>query len=229
MTTFHPFSREHFVTVCIGFLLIAILILLGRKSETGHRWTNAILVFCNLSAYPFSLAAWLSVKQVIPPDNYLPFHLCDLAAIIAGFALITRRPVLCALTYFWGLAGTFQALVTPNLSYGFPAFTFFTFFIQHFAIVAAALYLPLVNGWKPKSPFWKSPLEIYGWSVIYLIFSLIVNRILGSNFGFTMHHPENPSLIDHLGPWPWYLFSMQAIAVVIFLLLALPFSRKKSA
>ena len=144
------------------------------------------------------------------------------AAIVAGFALITRSALLCSLTYFWGLAATFQALLTPAVSVGFPEWAFITFFIQHFAIVATALHLPIVEGWRPKNPLWKSPLEIYGWSVAYLIFAMTVNKLLGTNFGFASRPPDNPSLIDHLGPWPWYLFSMQAIAVCIFLLLAVP-------
>ena len=52
-----------------------------------------------------------------------------------------------------------------------------------------------------------------------------VNRLLGSNFAFASHPPTNPSLIDQLGPWPWYLFAMQGIAVVFFLLLTLPFAK----
>ena len=56
---------------------------------------------------------------------------------------------------------------------------------------------------------------------------MTVNKVLGTNFGFASRPPDNPSLIDHLGPWPWYLFSMQAIAVCIFLLLALPLVRRR--
>jgi hypothetical integral membrane protein (TIGR02206 family) len=140
----------------------------------------------------------------------------------AGFALLTKRPVLCALTYFWGLAATMQALLTPALGVGFPNWPFVTFFVQHFAIVGAALFLPIVDGWRPRQPLWSDPLRVYGWSVAYLVFALAVNETLQTNFGFASRPPDNPSLIDHLGPWPWYLFSMQAIALCLFLLLALP-------
>jgi uncharacterized membrane protein YwaF len=57
---------------------------------------------------------------------------------------------------------------------------------------------------------------------------MLVNRILGTNFGFAAKPPDNPSLIDHLGPWPWYLLSMSAIALVLYLLLALPFARSSN-
>jgi len=223
---FSPFTLQHLITLLVGFAIIAGLIYLGRRGGKAHFCSTGILAFLCLSAYPLSLAAWLSLGKPVDMDNYLPFHLCDVAAVIAGFALLTHNRLLATLTYFWGLAATMQGLITPALSHGFPSWPFFTFFIHHFAIVGAALYLPIVDGWRPKSPFWKSPMEVFGWSIVYLVFSLILNSILGTNFGFSLHKPYNPSLIDHLGPWPWYLFSMQAIAIVIFILLALPFKRR---
>jgi hypothetical integral membrane protein (TIGR02206 family) len=225
---FHPFSREHFVTVAIGAAVVAVLLLVGKRGGTGRTLATALLAFANLSAYPLNQAAWLSLGHQVALDNILPLHLCDIAAITAGFALITKRPLLCALTYFWGLAATFQALLTPAISIGFPSWPFITFFIQHFAIVATALYLPLVEGWRPRQPLWKGPLEAYVWSVVYLIFAMSVNLVLGTNFGFASRPPDNPSLIDHLGPWPWYLFAIQAIGVTLFFLLAIPFADKRN-
>lgn len=223
---FRPFSTEHLTAVVIGAVIIAALLVAGRSGERGRRLSAAVLAFANLGSYPLNLAAWLSLDQPLSIDNILPFHLCDLAAIIAGFALYTGSRTLRTLTYFWGLAATFQAILTPALSVGFPAWPFVTFFMQHFAIVGAALYFPVVEGWRPNQPLWRAPLEVYGWSVAYLVFALGVNTLLGSNFGFASRPPDNPSLIDHLGPWPWYLFSLQALALVIFLLLALPHGKR---
>jgi len=229
MHPFHPFTPEHYITLAIGFGVMAVLILMGRAGGAAKQTASCLLTFCCLAAYPLSQAAWLSVKIDQSLDNLLPLHLCDLAAIIAGFALLTRRPLLCCLTYFWGLAATVQALLTPAITIGFPAWPYVTFFVQHFAIVAVALYLPIVEGWRPSRPLWKSPLLAYGWILVYLAGAMLINRILDSNFGFASHPPENPSLIDHLGPWPWYLLSMSGIAMVLFLLLALPFARVRSA
>ena len=225
MNPFIPFSREHLAPVAVGAVAVAALLVAGRRSWRGRQLAAAILAFANLSSYPLNQAAWLSAGGRPALDNLLPFHLCDIAAMVAGFALLTRRPMLCALTYFWGLAATFQALLTPALGSGFPSWPFLTFFIQHFAIVATALFLPVVDGWRPKQPLWKSPLEVYGWSVGYMLFALGINAALGTNFGFVSRPPDNPSLIDHLGPWPWYLGSLQAIAMGAFLLLALPHAR----
>lgn len=222
-TPFHPFTQQHWAALVTGTLIAAGFILVGRRGGNGRKLATALLAFVNLSVYPLSLLAWWSLDGKKSIDNFLPFHLCDIAAITAGIALITRRPLACALTYFWGLAATLQGLLTPALTVGFPSGPFLMFFLHHFAVVTAALYLPLVNGWRPKRPLWKGLLEIYGWSLVYLAFAMTANRLLGSNFAFASRPPDNPSLIDQLGPWPWYLLSMQGIALLFFSLLALPF------
>jgi hypothetical integral membrane protein (TIGR02206 family) len=171
--------------------------------------------------------AWHSIGHGMILDHLLPFHLCDVAAITAGLALLTRRYALGLMTYFWGLAATAQALVTPAIDVGVLEWPHVTFFIQHFAIVAASLYLPLIQGWRPKAPFWRAPLEAYVCSLGYMGLAFGVNVCLGTNFGFVTHKPPNPSLIDHLGVWPWYLCSMQAVALVLFFVLVTPFFAKK--
>jgi len=223
---FQPFTSEHLAALLIGGLAVAALLAAGKRGGNSRTLATALLAFLNLSAYPLGQAAWLSLGRPLALENILPFHLCDIAAMTAGFALLTKRPALCALTYFWGLAATFQALITPAIGIGFPTWPFLTFFVQHFAIVGAALYLPIVEGWRPEQPLWRGPLETYGWSVAYLAFAFMANRLLDTNFGFASRPPENPSLIDHLGPWPWYLVSMQGIAICLFFLLAVPLRGK---
>jgi len=224
---FHPFTPVHYITLAIGFALTVGLIVFAKRSEKNQRVITAILAFLNLAAYPIALYAWRDHPRSL--DNVLPLHLCDLAAIIAGFALFTRRPILLTLTYFWGIAATTQALLTPAITIGPPALPFIHFFVQHFAIVATALYIPLVLKWKPEMPWWKSPLKVFGISVVYQGFALAVNTALKTNFAFASRPPDNPSLIDHLGAWPLYLFAMQGLAFVLFLALALPFRGREKA
>jgi hypothetical integral membrane protein (TIGR02206 family) len=220
---FQPFTSAHFITLAIGFVIIGVLIVIARRSEKSQRIITALLGVCNLVSYPFALYAWRDYPHSL--DNLLPFHLCDLAAVVAGFALFTRKPILLTLTYFWGLAATTQALITPALSIGPPELPFIHFFFQHFVIVAAALYIPIVLKWRPKQPWWKSPIIVLAISIGYQATALVINYFLKTNFAFVSHVPDNPSLIDHLGPWPIYLFAMQGLALIFFLLLALPFRR----
>ncbi|MDB4562834.1 YwaF family protein [Akkermansiaceae bacterium] len=68
----------------------------------GHFWPVAILAFLNLSAYAYNQWVYVNLGHTIPLDNILPFHLCDIAAFLAGFALLTPRPLVRELCYCWG-------------------------------------------------------------------------------------------------------------------------------
>ena len=61
--------------------------------------TSGLWLATTLSGQPFSAA------------TSLPFALCDIAALVAAGALVTRKMLLVEVTYFWGLAGTLQAAV----------------------------------------------------------------------------------------------------------------------
>ena len=72
----------------------------------------------------------------------LPLDLCDVALVIAAFACwFPQWRLGVELTYFWGLAGTLQAVLTPDLSVSFPRLEFFEFVVGHLGIVIAATYL----------------------------------------------------------------------------------------
>ena len=193
------FGTVHGVTLIVIALVAGIFIREGRR---GHIWPTAILAFICLSAFPINQIALLRVDFQPPLENFIPCHLCDIAALTAGFAILTRKPLLCELTYCWGLAGTMQALITPNLLLDFPHPRYWSFFIQHGVIVVVALYLPLAMGWKPRDGVVP---RVFLCNQIYFITALCVNSILVTNFGFLAHKPNTPSLLDHLGDWPIYL------------------------
>lgn len=225
MPAFHPFSLQHLWVILIGGTITALFLIAGRCGGRGRSISTRLLAGINLSMYPLGLVGW-HLMGGGSLETSIPLHLCDLAAITAGLALLTKNHTLATLTYFWGLAATIQGLLTPAVMYGFPSPVFILFFVHHFSVVAAALYLPVVCGWRPRSPWWKSPLAAFGWVNVYLAVAFPANWLLGTNFGFLMAKPANPSLLDCFGPWPWYVLVMEALAVAFFLLLTLPFLRR---
>jgi uncharacterized membrane protein YwaF len=58
---------------------------------------------------------------------------------------------------------------------------------------------------------------------------MLVNTWLGTNFGFAARKPVNPSLLDHMGPWPIYLIWIEVLGLVLFFLLSLPVLGRKGA
>jgi hypothetical integral membrane protein (TIGR02206 family) len=227
---FVVFSSTHFITVALGCALLVILLLGARRSPvTAQPLARGVLAFFCLAAYAYSQLAWSTCDHPLDLENILPFHLCDIAGFLAGYALLTRKPWAQELTYYWGLAATLQALITPAITYTCPHFTFFSFFFHHFAIVGAALFIAICDGWRPLKPWWRSPMRAFFSVNLYLIFAVIMNVILDTNFGYLAHPPLNPSLIDHLGPWPYYILSIEVIALLLFILLTLPWLRKNRA
>ena len=71
----------------------------------------------------------------------LPFDLCDFTCFVAAVACWTQLPLLVELTWFWALAGTLQAIITPDQYTPFPHLSFDNYVVEHLGIVVAALYL----------------------------------------------------------------------------------------
>ena len=62
------------------------------------------------------------------------------------------------------------------------------------------------------------------WLNVYMVLVEVVNFALGSNYMFIARKPDVPTLIDFLGPWPWYIIPLEAIGFAVCLLLYLPFA-----
>jgi uncharacterized membrane protein YwaF len=77
-------------------------------------------------------AALFIVTPIVQHDwsvrDSLPLALCDIALLVAAVACWAPSLTLAVeLTYFWGLAGTLQAVATPDLDVGFPHLEFFEY------------------------------------------------------------------------------------------------------
>jgi len=67
----------------------------------------------------------LVIASVVAAARLWPGHgLCSPAGLISAAALWSRQPLLVKLTHFWGLAGTANGLITPDISDHFPSFGF---------------------------------------------------------------------------------------------------------
>ena len=83
---FEPFSREHLHVLLVGFAGIAAILVCGRRGGGWTTMTTKGLAWINLAAWPISLvAAWWQGGEATL-ENFLPFHLCDIAAVTAQHA-----------------------------------------------------------------------------------------------------------------------------------------------
>lgn len=149
----------------------------------------------------------------------LPFQLCSLMVWMSAALLLTKKRQLYDITFFLGILGALQALLTPDLDASYREFRYFHFFLAHGAIIAASVYMTVVTGWRPTA---KSAFKAIGWLHVLAVPAAITNAIAGTNFMFLARKPSAGSLLDLLAPWPWYLLQLEVVALVMcFALLGL--------
>ena len=78
----------------------------------------------------------------------------------------------------------------------------------------------LVVGFRP---YWSSFKRVFIWTNIYMVLVTIINLLINSNYLYTLHKPDTASLMDVLGPWPWYLLSLEVVGLIVCFILYLPF------
>ena len=224
---FVTFSTSHIVALMIIMLGCAASALLRQASGLNSlgfssRRTACLLLAGILSAnfvfeqcYELLVDTW-SVRES------LPLHLCDIAIAVTVVALIgaanqnSRRPqpsIAYELAFYWGLGGTLQAILTPDLEQAFPSPRFFTYFIGHGTIVISAVALTLGIGMRPRP--WSA---LYVWLITNAtaLPVLAANYFLGSNYMFLCGAPSASTVLNYLGEWPWpYLFLLDLLALAI--------------
>jgi hypothetical integral membrane protein (TIGR02206 family) len=170
---------------------------------------------------------WNAVTGQWTIQTMLPLHLCSLFVFLSAVMLVKRSYSIYEFAYFLGIGGAVQAILTPDLGiYDFPHFRYFQVFVSHGLIVSAAIYMTLIERMRPT---WASFRRVLVWSNVYLLMVGGVNWLLGSNYMFIAHKPETASLMDVLGPWPWYILALEAVGFVLFFLLYLPFALRDIA
>ncbi|MGD0983058.1 MAG: TIGR02206 family membrane protein [Acidimicrobiales bacterium] len=202
-------------------LAIGTALCVGARRKPG-RWSflAARLIALVLVSDAVSFIVAELVAKTWSPKTDLPFSLCDAAVLVAAAACWWRKPLLVELTYFWGLAGTLQAVITPDLNAGFPHLVFFQYLVGHLGIVLAALYLVIGLRITPRP---GSVLTTFAITLAYTAVVGLVDALSGANYMFLRRPPSNWTLLKVLGPWPWYIASAAGVALVLLVVLDLPF------
>ncbi len=242
--TFEFFGRDHLTAlaaVAIVTTACSVVLRVTARVAAEHVWRSyvcwsvvGIMVAAHLygQVYHLQHGTWTL-------DEGLPLHLCDIGVYVTAVALLgvgtrrdrlrgTRGPLASGelqyrcyeLAYFWGLGGTVQALLTPELNEPFPAIMTIRYFISHGGIVVGVLMLTLGLGMRPRP---AAPRRV--WLVTFALATcvMLINWALDTNYMYLCGPPERPSLIDYFGPWPWSLLTLVGVGTVIFALLYSPF------
>jgi hypothetical integral membrane protein (TIGR02206 family) len=187
------------------------------------RWTDAVRVGLGVLLVTAE-ASWVVVLVREPwrvGVNGLPLEICDANVVVTAAALWWRRPALVEVSWFWGLAGGIPALLTPVPGGDFPGWLYFQYFFVHGGLVVAPLLLVVGLGLAPRrGAVWRA-LAV---TAAYAAVMAVVDSLTGLNALYLRDYPPGPpTLLNLLGPWPWYLIAVAALAVVLCVLLFAPF------
>ena len=216
---FEAYSTSHLVVLGVFVAGVVVLLAIGPvvRGRPAERTVAVALAVGNIA---FGLAGTLTELVPFDVQGSLPLQVCDFAWIVVAWALLTRHPLALALTYYWGLTLALQALVQPTLDEAFPDPNFFAFWGKHVLLVWGAVYATLT---LRQGPDWRS----YRWAVlataIWVAVAMSVNGLLDTNYGYFNSKPDG-TVLDYLGPWPWYVLAEVVIVLVGWALITLPWA-----
>jgi hypothetical integral membrane protein (TIGR02206 family) len=218
------FGPAHLVVLGLVLAINLALVPLRRVLGEGGRRAFRLGLAALMSVAFFGFAVWRARVGFWDWRVDLPLHLCDLTTLLSIALLITRSRWLYDFVYFLGVGGAIQALVTSNVGiYGYPHLYFITSMFLHGGIITTGIYFTVVEGFRPT---WRTLVRVAGYMLAYTAVIFVLNLLIGSNYLFIARRPDFPSLIDELGPWPWYVLSLVGVGVASLVLLYLPFALK---
>jgi hypothetical integral membrane protein (TIGR02206 family) len=220
---FTAYGPSHWAVIAVFAIGAALLVGIGRRqTESQARRFGRILGVLTAAIYGSVL-----IYSLIPPsiDRSVPLRLTDLATVAAAYALWSQRHWPFALTYYWGLALSTQALISPVLkSPDFPHYQFLGFWAIHLLVVWAAIYLAWGRRMRPQ---WRSYRLVVVVTVVWAAVTFAFNSIAGTDYGFLNGKPATASLLDLLGPWPVYVLTAATLLLIVWALMTWPWERTR--
>ena len=223
---FEPFGGEHLAVLAATAALSIALSMWTRRSQSPRLERR----ICVTIAVLLLALEMFNYYYTITHDGWsrfvaeaLPLHACGISLYLTAYMLLTRRQVFFEIVYFWGFAGTTQALLTPVTQEGFPAWPCFHFFLTHGLVVVGVAFATVGLKMRPRfKGVWIT--YAFSWALVLMVGTC--NRLLGTNYMYLCEKPTGSTPFYFL-PWPWYILFLGVLAIVFFLLLWLPFRKSR--
>ena len=216
------FGLVHLIILADVPLIAAVLAAVQRRlapGARGIRYGLATLLFLCFVLYYGYFA--LQGQRMFP--NHVPLELCDASLWLVIVALLTLKPVVFDLAYYYALAGASMSLLTPVLTESFPLFLSIQYFCDHGLIVVSVLYLVWTRQARPRTgSVGRAMLALN----IYAVFVGAFDAFYKTNYMYLRAKPQTDSLLTIFGPWPWYILVSEPAGLALFLLLYLPFRQR---
>ena len=233
---FSNFTLAHFLPILVTAVLILFIYryrdsIREMKNEHYFRYGIAFAMIVSEMSYYWRLIAIPSLGP--NPVDHLPITVCGWVAVFGSYMVIGKSQTLFDLSYFWSLAGSTFALLTPTvITYTGPTrFRYYQFWAEHLLCYVAIFYMIFVHKMRPTV---KSIVKAYGGLTVLAVIAYFANRMIGpgANYLFMARPEDTPSVLDILPPnFILRLLVMIAVVTALFGLAYLPWylkDRKKA-
>ncbi|WP_083678198.1 YwaF family protein [Lacinutrix venerupis] len=214
-------SIEHILPVLFAVIFTICLIIFANKKLNKEQQITvfkSLGVFVSLTVLIYHLYAYFKGGYSIVTD--LPLYLCSFMALFVFTFTHSRKYWLYEILLFWIIAGTSQAVITPDISKGFLSFEYLRYWIAHLGLLVIIFYATFVLNMRPK---FKSVFKSFFALQLYMLIIFGINYVLGGNYSYLNEKPKSASLLDYLGDWPMYLLVVELMILPYFLIIYLPF------
>ena len=216
---FETFSLEHNLYL-IGTFTIWFLVLFTGKvilNLEQRRIFVLLLIFITISQeliddiLRWNVGIWDAAED-------LPLHMCGISFFTSTYALYSKNQTAFELSYFWGLAGAFQAVITPDPTRFVMDVSLFWNFLSHGLIILNVLWMIVIDNMRCRVGSFLNTVIITN-GILFII--SIVNSILGGNYWFICEKPggESPFI---MGEWPLYIIGFQISGILLLGLFYIP-------
>lgn len=216
---FIAYGDSHLVVMFFSLLLLALILTASKKlsSEKNLLISRCLTLILALSVVVYTIFELALGRFSIVED--LPLSLCNLFALVAPFTLWNPKQKYFEPIYFLVMAGTFQAIVTPDLYYDYPAYEFFKYWITHVGLVLLMIHCMVCFALYPTA---MGIVKTFGWLNVYVVMLFPINHLLDANYFYLIAKPINPSILDFFGPWPVYILVAEILAMGFFAIALVP-------
>ncbi|HEY6538873.1 MAG TPA: YwaF family protein [Candidatus Dormibacteraeota bacterium] len=170
--------------------------------------------------YPAFTGTW-------SPAHNLPLQLSDVSSLVVIWALVRARPSPWAdLGYLWGAPAGTLGLAFPAIGAASPSPLYFAFYANHWALLLGAICLA---GGSARSLGWRSVGGAWLATMALAVLAGAANWAVHGDYLFLRQPPTSWSPLLVMGPWPWYVVGAWFVCPLLFLALAWPRWRSRSA
>ncbi len=216
------FGTDHLTTMLlIAATSVALPMAMRQVEQQRRERLFAIFLGAALVIHEFVKIGTRVWVYDMPLVQHLPLHLCGAATFLVAYVLARRSYTAFEVAYFWMMGGTLQAIATPDLKHGFPSIMYLTFFLGHGLVVLGVVYAIVVYEFRPTL---RSVARTAVVTLCYMAVVGCLNVALGTNYLYLRYKPVQASLMDYLGPWPWYIFGLVLLGLLSCLIYYLPFA-----